>query len=117
MLLEAAGYRVLTATNGKEAVQVFVSNSIDLVLLDYHLPEMNGAAAAARMKDAKPDVPIAILSGDECLPPRDLETADCFISKSEPIVNFLEEVDYLLNLRFLFQPLDALIARKSRKAA
>src|SRR6476660_4581096 len=27
MLLEATGYRVLTATNGKEAVQVFASNS------------------------------------------------------------------------------------------
>jgi hypothetical protein len=78
---------------------------------------MNGSAAAARMKDAKPDVPIAILSGDECLPPRDLETADCFISKSEPIASFLEKIEYLLSLRFLFKPLDELIARKSRKAA
>jgi CheY-like chemotaxis protein len=117
MLLEAAGYRLLTAINGKEAVQVFVSSSVDLVLLDYHLPEMNGSAVAARMKDAKPDVPIAIVSGDECPPPGDLEIADCFISKSEPIVSFLEKVEYLLSLRFLFQPLDALIARKSRKAA
>jgi CheY-like chemotaxis protein len=117
MLLEAAGYRVLTATNGKEAVQVFVSSSVDLVLLDYHLPEMNGSAAALRMKDAKPDVPVAILSSDECLPPGDLETADCFISKSEPIVSFLEKVEYLVSLRFLFKPLDALSARKSQKAA
>jgi CheY-like chemotaxis protein len=117
MLLEAAGYRVLTAAGGIEAVRVFLWNSVDLVLLDYHLPEINGAAAAARMKDAKPDVPIAILSSDECLPPGDLETADCFISKSEPIVSFLEQVDYLLSLRFLFRPLDTLIARKSRKAA
>jgi two-component system nitrogen regulation response regulator NtrX len=34
MLLEENGYRVLTATNGKEAVQVFTSHSVDLVLLD-----------------------------------------------------------------------------------
>ena len=37
MLLEENGYRVLTATNGKEAVQTFASNSVDLVLLDYHM--------------------------------------------------------------------------------
>jgi len=117
MLLEATGYQVLTATNGKEAVQVFASNSVDLVLLDYHMPEMNGAVAAACMKDAQPDVPIAILSGDECLPPDDLQTVDCFIYKSEPIVSFLEKVDYLLSLRFLFQPLGELIAQRHRKVA
>ena len=41
MLLEENGYRVLTATNGKEAVQAFTSHSVDLVLLDFHMPEMN----------------------------------------------------------------------------
>jgi CheY-like chemotaxis protein len=113
MLLEAAGYRVLTATDGKEAVQVFLSNSVDLVVLDYHMPEMNGAVAAVRMKNAKPDIPIAILSADDCLPPSDLQAVDCFISKSEPIVTFLEKVDYLLSLRLLFQPLEELIARNA----
>jgi len=49
------------------------------------------------MKGSKPDVPVAILSGDECLPLRDLEAVDCFMSKSQPIVSFLEKVDYLLS--------------------
>ena len=108
MLLEGNGYRVLTATNGKDAVQVFTSHSVDLVLLDYYMPEMNGGMAAVRMKDSKPDVPVALLSSDECLPSRDLEVVDCFIPKSEPIVSLLEKVDYLLSLRFLFRPFDAL---------
>jgi CheY-like chemotaxis protein len=107
MLLEENGYRVLTATNGKEAVQAFGLHSVDLVLLDYHMPEMNGGMAAVRMKDAKPDVPVALLSSDECLPLRELEAVDCFIPKSESIVNLLEKVDYLLSLRLLFRPLDA----------
>jgi hypothetical protein len=59
------------------------------------------------MKDSKPDVPVALLSSDECLPVRELEAVDCFIPKSEPIVSLLEKVDYLLSLRFLFQPFDA----------
>jgi CheY-like chemotaxis protein len=111
MLLEQNGYRVLTAKNGKEAVQVFLSHSVDLVLLDYHMPEMNGGMAAVRMKESKPDVPVALLSGDECLPLRDLEAVDCFMPKSEPIISFLEKVDYLLSLRFLFRPFDALKAQ------
>jgi len=108
MLLEGNGYRVLTATNGKEAVQAFTSHSVDLVLLDYHMPEMTGGMAAVLMKDSKPDVPVALLSGDECLPQGDLEAVDCFIPKSEPIISLLEKVDYLLSLRFLFRPFDAL---------
>jgi hypothetical protein len=71
---------------------------------------MNGGMAAARMKDSKPDVPVALLSSDECLPLRELEAVDCFIPKSEPIVSLLEKVDYLLSLRFLFLPFDALKA-------
>ena len=115
MLLEENGYRVLTATNGKNAIQVFVSNSVDLVLLDYHMPEMNGGMAAVYMKDSKPDVPVALLSGDECLPERELEAVECFMSKSEPIISFLDKVDYLLSVRFLFRPFDALKAQETRR--
>jgi CheY-like chemotaxis protein len=111
MLLEGCGYRVLTATNGEEAVQAFVSNSIDLVLLDYHMPSMNGEAAARHMRAAKPDVPIALVSGDDCLPPSALRAVDCCIPKSEPIARFLEKVTYLLSPRFLFQPSDALMTQ------
>jgi len=108
VLLEENGYEVLTATGGKEAVQLFVSNPVDLVLLDYRMPEINGDTATRRMKAHKPDVPIALLLGDEWPPPSALEAADAFISKSEPIISFLEKVDYLLSLRLLFQPLEIL---------
>src|SRR5216683_7698443 len=107
MLLEEDGYRVLTATSGKDALQVFASNPVDLVLFDQHMPQMNnGDVTAIHMRACKPDVPIALLSGDERPPPGALEAVDAFISKSEPTRNLLEKVDYLLSLRFLFQPFD-----------
>ena len=107
-LLEQDGYTVLTARNGREAVEVLISNPVDLVLLDYYMPEANGDWVARRMKAHKPDVPIALLSGDDCLPSSTPESADVFISKSEPIVSFLEQVDHLVSLRLLFQPLEIL---------
>jgi CheY-like chemotaxis protein len=105
-LLEENGYKILTAAGGKNAVQVFALNPVDLVLLDYHMPQMDGGVAAMHMRACKPDVPIALLSGDEWLSPRALDAVDVFISTSEPITSLLEKVDYLLSLRFLFQALD-----------
>jgi CheY-like chemotaxis protein len=105
ILLEENGYQVLTAASGKEAVQAFESNPVDLVLLDYHMRQIDGGVTAMHMRACKPDVPIALLSGDEWLPPSALDAVDAFISKSEPITSLLEKVDYLLSLRFLFQPL------------
>src|SRR4029077_18507868 len=107
LLLEDDGYQVLTAPNGKEAVQALVSNPVDLVLLDCHRPQKDDGAAVRKMKTYKPDVPIVLLSGDEWLPPSALEAVDAFISKSEPLKDLLEKVDYLMSLRLLFQPLES----------
>lgn len=106
MLLEEDGYRVLTATSGKDALQVFASNPVDLVLFDQHMLQMINGDVTAILRACKPDVPIALLSCDEQPPPGALETIDAFISRAEPITSLLEKVDYLLSLRFLFQPLE-----------
>jgi CheY-like chemotaxis protein len=105
-LLEQHGYEVLTAADGKEALQEFVSHPVDLVLLDYHMPQMNGDVAAAHMKACKDDVPIALLSADDLRPLSSLKAVDAFVSKSESITTVLRIVDHLLSQRFLFQPFD-----------
>lgn len=105
-LLELRGYEVVTAVNGAEALQAFVSHPVDLALLDYHMPQMNGDVAAAKMKICKADVPIAMLSADQLPVLANLRAVDAFISKSESIARVLEIVDYLLGRRVLFQPLE-----------
>jgi CheY-like chemotaxis protein len=114
MLLEEAGYKVLVATNGVEALQLFASHPVDLVLLDYHMPGMNGDVVAQHMKAAQSDVPIALLSADEGLPESALRWVDAFVSKSESPVNLLQIVEHLLDLRFLFIPLDGLTGGRGR---
>jgi CheY-like chemotaxis protein len=77
MLLEENGFEVLTASNGIDALQAFVSHPVDLVLLDYHMPQMNGDVAAAQMKACKPDVPVAPLSADDRVPQSKLLAVLC----------------------------------------
>jgi len=106
ILFEERGYKVLVATSGDEALQLFASHPTDLVLLDYHMPGVNGDVIAERMKASQPDIPIAILSADDGLPESALESVDAFISKSESPASLLGIVEHLLDLRFLFAPFD-----------
>jgi CheY-like chemotaxis protein len=105
-LLEAKGYEVLTAIDGTEAVGAFATNPVDLALLDYHMPHMNGDVAAAHMKTCKADVPVALMSADHLPVLANLKAVDAFVCKSEAIGKVLDVVEELLNRRVLFQPLE-----------
>lgn len=64
-LLESMGYSVLRAFDGQEAIGIFQSEykSIDLVLLDMILPEMDGKAIFIQLKKIDPTVKALIISG------------------------------------------------------
>jgi DNA-binding response OmpR family regulator len=64
-LLEVMGYRVLTARNGQEAVNIYREHQkvIDIVLLDMIMPGMNGGGVYGKLKEINPDVRIILLSG------------------------------------------------------
>jgi CheY-like chemotaxis protein len=101
-LFEETGCKVLVATSGAEALQLFASHPVDLVLLDYHMPGMNGDVVAEHMKAGQPDVPIALLSADAEPPEHALRWVDAFVSKSESPANLLQIVEHLLDLCLLF---------------
>jgi DNA-binding response OmpR family regulator len=63
IIFEDAGYEVLTAGTPSEALRLFQAETLDLVLLDYRLPD-NGESVGPEMKRMKPAVPILLLSGD-----------------------------------------------------
>jgi DNA-binding response OmpR family regulator len=83
LLLEASGFQVLTATSGNEALAIFNSQAVDLVLLDYAMPGLSGIAIATRMKRSKAEVPIAFLSAYRELPGETIGVAEWWIRKGE----------------------------------
>jgi DNA-binding response OmpR family regulator len=62
-MLEAAGYEVVAATTGLEAVRLLATTHIDGILLQYDLPDATGSSIRAEMKRVRPDVPILLFTG------------------------------------------------------
>jgi len=64
-MLEAIGYRVLTAGNGKEALEIYreYSSRIDIILLDMIMPGMNGSEVYDRITGINPDAKIILATG------------------------------------------------------
>ena len=59
--LEPSGYRILTATDGEQALRVVQSESPDLVILDIMLPKMDGYEVCRRIREFSP-VPVIMLT-------------------------------------------------------
>jgi CheY-like chemotaxis protein len=96
LVLESAGYSVLTADDAKTAMQIFTDTDVDLVLSDHFLQETTGVELAAEMKRLKPNVPVVILSG-AVDPPEGVLHADLFLSKTETPLTVLQKIAELLN--------------------
>src|ERR1700690_3646960 len=62
LILESQGDQVLTAIDGEQALSMFAAQPVDLVLLDYIMPGINGGVVAKEMKNRDPRVPVVIVS-------------------------------------------------------
>jgi CheY-like chemotaxis protein len=97
-LLEQAGYSVKTALNGPDALEIFNTVKIDLVVSDHLLPGMTGTDLSIRMKASRPDIPILLLSG-VVEPPGEAVQVDKFLNKSGDPETLLQTVAELLRYR------------------
>jgi CheY-like chemotaxis protein len=94
-ILEKEGYKVLSAVDGEQALGFFAVQAVDLVLLDYLMPRMDGGAVAQEMKKRKPLVPVIMVSGSS-VPEDTLTCVDCFVRKGEGPALLLEKIERLL---------------------
>jgi len=64
-ILESVGYRVLTASNGVEALAMLDEEAceVDVVILDLTMPRMSGGECARELRRRSPDLPVIVCSG------------------------------------------------------
>src|SRR5207244_5474186 len=102
-VLEERGYDVLTARCGREGLERFKNEKVDLAVVDYMMPEMNGAEVIRQLRKASPKLPIILLSGyaDTLDLDRKVPEADQVLhkSRSREVKELLEAVETLLRRR------------------
>jgi len=97
MILERAGYMVLTAQDGPTGLNVFAEEPIEAVVLDYAMPGMDGGQVAAHMRARKPQVPILLLSAYMALPVDVTRHVDVYMTKGEGAPMLLQKLNALFS--------------------
>ena len=60
--IETWGYAMLTVTNGKDAIETVESKKVDIVIVDYMMPELDGLQTVARLREINKDIPIIMFT-------------------------------------------------------
>lgn len=73
-LFEYQGWNYITAVDIEQGLKAFWDNKPDIILIDYHLPKINGIEGVKMLRQFSPSVPIIVFTIDEAQ-----EVADKFI--------------------------------------
>jgi CheY-like chemotaxis protein len=65
LYLQQYGYEIIGVTNGEDAVNRVLAENFDVVLLDEHMPGMDGIETAAAIMEKRPDLPIIMITKSE----------------------------------------------------
>ncbi len=97
--LELDGYEVVTAADGKKAIQRFQEEHFDLLILDVMLPEIDGFSIAEQVRLSNLDVPIIMLTAKDSAQDRVTglrRGADDYLTKPFNLEELLLRVQKLL---------------------
>ena len=108
LMLEIAGYRVLTSTSPSEGIKVLESETVDLVVMDYRFPgnTNDGGWLAHEIREHWSGVKTIMLSGYPEIPKKVIDSVDCFCLKGGEPGELTRAISSLLNVELNRQSLD-----------
>ncbi len=65
LFLEKKGYDVVTANNGRDALELVGSRHFDLIILDENMPGLTGLETLQRIKQVEPHIPVIMITKSE----------------------------------------------------
>lgn len=105
MLLQSAGYDVVTADNGVTAVAHLRGTVPDVLLTDINMPQMSGVELISHVRNLHPSVPIVAMSGDyHGVAVAAGVVADRFYMKGQPFDNLLTTIASLVATNPIHDP-------------
>ncbi len=109
--LKSEAYKIITASDGIEAIKHFKEHELDLVLLDLRMPKMNGMQVLKEIKKLNSDIPVIMITAhgtmesaieamkigalDYISKPFEIDELKMQIKKALDIKNMQEQIEFL----------------------
>ncbi len=94
--LSDEGYNVVTASSGKEAIEVFQRENPDLVTLDILMPDMDGIQVLRQIKEMRHNVPVIMLTAYDYRDDFSVWVSDAYVVKSSDLGNLKNTIKKIL---------------------
>ena len=123
-------YGVLVAENGQEALDIFTKNSIDLILLDIRLPDINGLDLLEKIKSIDPNTEVVMVTAvkeittavkaiklgayDYLVKPFIVEDIINIVNRAIEKHSLVKQVTYLRNELERYHPFDEIIGQDKK---
>ena len=96
--LEDEGYKVMIATNARDALKMVAAEPLDLVILDIRMPGMDGLEALPRILGIKEGLPVIMNTAYSQYQDSFMSwAADAYVVKSSDLTELKEKVKELVN--------------------
>jgi DNA-binding response OmpR family regulator len=91
------GYEIVTASTGKEAMEVFENENPDLVTLDILMPDIDGITLLRKMKELKPRMPIIMSTAYDYRDDFAVWASEAYLVKSSDLSEMKSMIRKLIN--------------------
>lgn len=95
-MLHSKGFDVVVATGGRDGIAAFGNHHVDLVVVDYRMPDLDGGTVARKLREKNPRVPIVMFTGVDDISPEALAAVNSLVKKGESPTALSDEVQRLL---------------------
>jgi DNA-binding NtrC family response regulator len=100
-VMQTLGFPVHTADNPSDAIFMMAEEAferVEIVVLDYNMPGINGCDLADMLKLMRPEVKIILYSGASDIPRSEMTSIDTFVSKADGMSALIAEVAELTHV-------------------